>query len=209
MRKAPLVYVFVLGAILIGSLTSGLISLRHNVQVQQQRVVALQQDTMTVTPVKNSVAHDGKVPVSIAIPSLDVQAAIQPVGLDREGRMATIPDAKVIAWYAYGGVPGNTGNAVLAGHRDWNGSLGTFWSIDTLKSHDIVRIGFSDGSQSVFEVVSDTLYPANHVPDQVMQVNASTRTTLITCAGDFDRSGGGYQSRAVVILQEKHSTPGG
>jgi sortase (surface protein transpeptidase) len=209
MHKAPLIYGVVLGALIVGSLTSEFLTMRHNAQVMHQRVMTMQQDTTTVTPIKQSVANNEKVPVSIAVPRLGVQAAIQPVGLDKEGRMATIPDAKVIAWYAYGSVPGGEGNAILAGHRDWNGALGTFWRIETLKPHDIIRIGFSDGNQSVFEVVSDTTYPSNNVPNQVMQLSGLTRTTLITCAGDFDHSGGGYQSRAVVILQEKHSTTGG
>ncbi len=131
-----------------------------------------------------------------------MNALILPVGLDREGRMATIPGAKTIAWYAYGAAPGQVGNAILAGHRDWDGVLGSFWGLENLKIGDFVHISLSNGTKITFKVTSDHTYPAQNVPPESMDLTGTERTTLITCVGDFVRDRGGYQSRVVVILQK-------
>lgn len=201
MRRASLLFAVILLSLL--GISFGYNQITHYKQrAQNAEIQAIVRDTITVTPVKQIVEKNMEVPTSIVIPRLRVQAPIQPVGQDRKGRMATIPDPKTVAWYAFGSAPGMPGNAILAGHRDWNGVLGTFWGIENLHSGDSVSIQFSNGKRSVFKVVSDQTYLLQDVPSSVMTAAGPTRTTLITCVGDFIRSQGGYQSRVVVILQK-------
>lgn len=148
-------------------------------------------------------AHDlKKIPRSILIPKLHVDAPIEAVGLDAKGRMATVPDARVIGWYKYGSTPGQGGNAILAGHRDWKGSLGSFYNIEKLKTGDSVTIRFEDDSMDIFEVTSNNTYRLGEVPEKVMDLTGDPHVTLITCTDRFDKKVGGYQSRAVVVLRE-------
>ena len=199
------IFISVVGCLSAGSILGYQALKTHYTRIQSQQLASRVKQTETVTPLPVKTHKNQTVPVEIAIPSLDVSAPIQPVGLDSAGRMATIPNAKVVAWYSYGATPGAPGNAILAGHRDWNGTLGTFWQLGSLKPKDKVEIRFSNGTQRVFQVVSDHTYLASQVPSQVMSRTGVTRTTLITCAGDFVRSKGGYQSRAVAILKEVSS----
>lgn len=199
------IFISVVGWLSVGSILGYQALKTHYTRVQHRQLVAMVKRTETVTPLPAKSQRSQVAPVEISIPSLDVSAPIQPVGLDRAGRMATIPNAGIVAWYAYGATPGAPGNAILAGHRDWNGTLGTFWQLGSLKPNDKVEIRFSNGTQKAFQVVSDHTYLASQVPQQVMSSTGSTRTTLITCAGDFVRSQGGYQSRAVAILKEVSS----
>ena len=185
----------------------GYVQLRAQVdKLQTEQVATMTKETTTVTPLVLSPAKQLVQPVSISIPRLGVHAPVKPVGLDLAGRMATIPNPHVIAWYAQGAAPGAPGNAILAGHRDWNGVLGTFWSLESLAIGSHVKIHLSNGSDEVFQVTSNHAYPANAVPSSVMSLTGPTRTTLITCVGDFVRSAGGYQSRVVVILQKVTGT---
>lgn len=142
-----------------------------------------------------------RIPVKIELPSLDISAQIQPVGLDNEGRVDTIPDALEIGWYKYGATPGAQGNAILVGHRDWQGQLGSFRNIERLNPADTAKIEFEDGSSKSFKVTSNNTYPLDQVPANVMQLKGESRITLITCAGKFIKEKGGYQSRVIVILQ--------
>src|SRR5579875_1358619 len=102
MRKSAVVFTLLLLSLSGCSLLGGYLFKVHNEHVQQVRLTAVQKDTTTVTPINKNELEKKAIPISIVIPRLNVQASIQPVGLDREGRMATIPNAKTIAWYAYG-----------------------------------------------------------------------------------------------------------
>lgn len=145
-----------------------------------------------------------KIPILISIPELHVEATVQSVGLDEEGRMATIPSAEAIGWYKYGSIPGRGGNSILAGHRDWKGKSGSFRNIEKLNIGDKAEITFDDGSIEAFTVISNNTYPLDAVPSIVMDLSGEERTTLITCTGHFDKKKRGYQSRAVVVLKGEH-----
>lgn len=135
------------------------------------------------------------------ISSLDVSAPIQLVGLDNEGRVATIPGAETIAWYRYGAASGAQGNAILAGHRDWKGKLGSFGSIERLNLGEIVIITFADGTEPTFKVVSNNTYLMDEVPESVMELKGEAKVTSIICTGKYDKVKGGYQSRVVVVIK--------
>jgi hypothetical protein len=129
------------------------------------------------------------------------EAPIQPVGLDYEGRVGTISDAKTVGWYKHGPSPGSKGNAILDGHRDWNGEWGSLRFIEHLEIGENVEIEFQDGSSQIFYVFSNDIYSLVEVPSDVMDLSGQSRVTIITCAGKYERGKGGYQSRVVVVLK--------
>ncbi|MCL6452823.1 MAG: class F sortase [Alicyclobacillus sp.] len=179
---------------------SGLLH-RHYRVVNERIAETVAKQTQTAQQVPPAAAQPPVIPVEISIPRLHREAPVVPVGLDASGRMATVPNAGVIAWYEGGAVPGGPGNAILAGHRDWAGELGVFWQLESLRKGDVVLVRFSDGHVLSLTVASDAVYNANFVPASAMNVRGASRTTLITCVGDFIRSAGGYQSRVVVTLR--------
>lgn len=142
-----------------------------------------------------------RIPVRIMIPTFDVNAPIEPVGLDNEGRVGTVPNAETVGWYKYGPAPGAEGNAILDGHRDWGGKLGSLRPIERLKLGEAVTIVFEDGSKQTFKVVSNNIYPLDDVPEDVMNLKGEARLTLVTCSGKYVKAKGGYQSRVVVVLK--------
>lgn len=142
-----------------------------------------------------------RIPTKVLIPAINIVAPIEPVGLDSEGRVDTIPNALTVAWYKYGAAPGSQGNAILAGHRDWNGTLGSLRSIEDLKIGEAVTITFKDGSEQSFKVVSNNTYLMDEVPEGVMSLEGESRITMITCSGKFVKEKGGYQNRVVVVLE--------
>lgn len=142
-------------------------------------------------------------PKQIEIPTLKVIAPVKEAGLTKSGAMATFNDAKTIAWYKYGAIPGQDGNAILAGHKDYNGKLGTLFYLEKMKKDETIVITYEDGRVETFGLVSNTLYPLDKVPSDVMELNGKQRLTIITCGGKFDREKGGYQSRVVTVFEKK------
>ncbi|MBW5449321.1 sortase [Cohnella sp. CFH 77786] len=142
-----------------------------------------------------------RIPVRVKVPAFEIDAPIEPVGLDNEGRVDTIPDAATVGWYKYGPAPGAQGNAILDGHRDYKRKLGALRPIERLKVGEAVTIAFADGSEQTFKVVSNNTYPLDDVPENVMELTGEARVSMITCSGKFVREKGGYQSRVVVVLK--------
>jgi LPXTG-site transpeptidase (sortase) family protein len=192
-------FTFILATIL-------LVSCSHEAtEKPKNKLTAVNLEATPFTTTKSGVlpVHEPKklIPEMISIPNLHVEAPIKAVGLDDEGRMATIPSADTIAWYEYGSTPGQVGNSILAGHRDWKGKLGSFRNIEKLNKGDEVSIRFNDGSVKSFIVISNETYSLKDVPEVVMDLGGEERTTLITCAGRFIKEAGGYQNRVVVVLK--------
>lgn len=144
----------------------------------------------------------GKRPVSLEIPSLKVAAPIDEVGLAQNGAMATVRGAERVAWYKYGAVPGKDGNAILAGHRDWNGELGTFFYLEKMKVGETLTITYENNQKQEFKLTSVQLYPVESIPKEVMSLGGKSRLTVITCGGKYVKSKGGYQSRVVAIFEK-------
>ncbi|GIV74887.1 MAG: hypothetical protein KatS3mg049_3443 [Caldilinea sp.] len=142
-------------------------------------------------------------PVRLKIPVLGVDAAIEAVGRDAEGAMATPFDPNNVAWYRLGPMPGAIGNAVIAGHLDLaNGKPAAFWKLGRLKAGDQVQVIMSDGSTLTFVVERLVLYPDDRAPlEEIFGFRAEPYLNLITCAGSWNKTAGAYTKRLVAYTR--------
>lgn len=147
-----------------------------------------------------------KIPVRIYFTEFERQADIYPVGVAKDGSMATLDSAFDAAWYEFGPSPGEDGNALLNGHVRWKGSLGTFSLLREMELESEAVIEFDDGTFKYFEAVKHDVYLLDDIPPEVMDLEGESRMTLITCKGDFDRKLGTSRSRVVVVFKEKQRT---
>lgn len=147
------------------------------------------------------------VPISMTWERLNKSTDLTPVSVDEKQRMDIAPGLQTASWYQYGAIPGNTGNAILAGHRDWKGKIGVFQHLEEMSKDEQITITYQDGTSKKFIAVSKNVYPLNQIPATVMDLSGESRVTLITCTGKFDKKQGGYQKRVVVVLHplEEHS----
>lgn len=137
-------------------------------------------------------------PVRLQVPSIRVDAPVEPVGLDAQGRMATPSLASNVAWYKPGAVPGNVGDAVMAGHLDWTSGPAVFWYLGKVKKGDEITVVRSDGSKARFIADRTSMVPYDSPTDALFTVDGPPSLTLITCAGSWDRQRGTYLQRLVV-----------
>lgn len=142
-------------------------------------------------------------PVRLTIPVLGVEAAIEAVGRNAKGAMATPSDPHNVAWYQLGPMPGAIGNAVIAGHLDLaNGKPAAFWKLNQLKASDLVQVTLSDGSMLTFVVERLALYPDEQAPlEEIFGFRLEPYLNLITCAGSWNKTAGAYTKRLVVYTR--------
>jgi hypothetical protein len=137
-------------------------------------------------------------PARLLVPAIKVDAEVEPVGMDAQGRMGTPSRAERIAWYRLGSKPGEVGDAVLAGHLDWTNGPAVFWYLGRMRKGDEITVVRADGSQARFVTDATSTVPYDSPTDAMFTRDGPPSLTLITCAGAWDRQRGTYLQRLVV-----------
>lgn len=150
---------------------------------------------------EESVSLASQYPLRLMIPALHISAAVQYVGVNGKGNMATPNNFTDVAWYKYGPIPGSIGSAVVAGHVDNGLSLpGVFKHLDTIRVGDDVYILTKDNSKIHFMVSDIKSYPYKEAPaDLIFNQHDTARLNLLTCVGDWVAKDKTYDHRLVVF----------
>ena len=122
-------------------------------------------------------AGPSQVVAYLSIPRLGIKnAQIFDRGVDARGNML-IAKGYSVTHYAFSS-PIGTGNAVLYGHDDIEGSI--FASLKDLKAGDEVDVALADGSAVVYRVTGKpTIVPPTAV--EILKPTNDVRLTLFTC----------------------------
>ena len=151
----------------------------------------------------------------LLLPSARIRADIVQVGRTPRGAIGSPDNPFVIGWYNVGAEPGEPGNAILAGHRDYediDGNVGTgvCWELDRVKVGDQMVI--RDAEQNIAWVyeVTEAVTVDPYDPDSARYLAATDESvvTLITCTGAFNPQTHTYSHRLVIVgvLQATAST---
>jgi len=146
-------------------------------------------------------------PARLSVPVLGVDADVEAVGVDGQGRMGTPSRPEHVGWYRQGAAPGQPGNAVIDGHLDWTSGPAVFWQLHRLRVGDEAFVTGSDGTRLRFVVdsVSTIAYDAN--VDGLFVTLGPPSLTLLTCTGVWDRQRATYLQRLVVHLSLPPQAP--
>jgi LPXTG-site transpeptidase (sortase) family protein len=162
------------------------------------------QDTLAAA---QAIVAPASAPVRLLIPAIGVDAEVEALGLDAQGRMATPSRSNHVGWYSPGSAPGEVGNAVIDGHLDWTDGPAVFWRLGRLKRGDQLIVLRADGSQVRFAVQSSATTPYDASTDTLFTRSEPPALTLVTCAGAWDRQRGTYLQRLVVRASLIPPTP--
>ncbi|TCI60595.1 class F sortase [Exiguobacterium sp. SH0S2] len=157
-------------------------------EVKKLRLAEEEESTKAVTPVQ------------IQIPSINVDTAIEQVGVLDNGQMGVPVDENQVGWFEPGVKPGSKGNAVVAGHVDSKTGPAVFYELDQLKTGDDVTIIDENGNTLRFRVTKTESYDTKNAPiDEIFGTTSNRNLNLITCSGTF--GDGGYDQRFVVYTE--------
>lgn len=146
-------------------------------------------------------AATSSLPVRLIIPALNINAAVQQVGINSKGNMGVPSNFTDVAWYEGGTVPGAVGSAVIDGHVDNGLGLdGVFKHLADIKVGDEVDVQDKNGTMLHFVVGDIQEYPYEQVPtDKIFNQHDQARLNLITCEGAWVAGGKTYDHRLVVF----------
>ncbi len=188
------IVVIIVSGIIIGTSASHFVKNDNDKQVLSTQSKQSEEELAKVTQ-----APLPGVPKHVRIPKINVDASVESVANDSEGRMDTPSNDDNTAWYNPGFRPGMNGNAVLAGHYDRkDGSAAVFWDLNKLEAGDEIVVTDDKGKEWTFEVTDSKKYPNKDFPIAEVFGNASTpMLNLITCDGDWNKESG-YSDRHVI-----------
>lgn len=141
-------------------------------------------------------------PSRLVIPKIGVNAAVEDVGVNQHGNMGVPKDWRNVSWYEPGYLPGEAGNAVLAGHLDWKGNRAVFWDLDKLENGDLVHVVNSNGKKLSYVVTKKQVYDYRaQAAETVFGSQGASKLKLITCDGNYLDGQETYQNRYVVTAR--------
>ena len=143
------------------------------------------------------------VPDRVAIPGIQVDAPIMPVGLDADGWVDAPPpeDPNLAGWFTGAVAPGEKGTAVVVGHVDNQQGPAVFYGLGALKKGNKVEVHRQDGKTAVFEIYGIEVFEKNNFPgDRVYASKGSPELRVITCGGGFSKQNG-YDGNVVAFAR--------
>ena len=136
----------------------------------------------------------------VKIPSIGVDAVIEPVALTPDGAMATPKGPHTVGWYSNGPHPGEEGSAVMAGHRGWkNGVPAVFDDLDKVRTGDEIIVTDSQGEERSFVVRETRRFARDSIVPGVFTSIEGSHLNLITCVGVWDKELQSSEERLVVF----------
>ncbi|MFG2139734.1 class F sortase [Streptomyces sp. NPDC048650] len=146
----------------------------------------------------------------VTVPALRISAPVVPLGLDKDGWIASPPsrNPRLAGWYADAPAPGENGTAVIVGHVDTYTGPAVFYRLGSLRKGQTVQVTRADGRTVVFEVYGIEVFTKGHFPAR--RVYGSTgrpELRLLTCGGGYSASSG-YAGNVVVFARMTGIIPG-
>ncbi len=144
-------------------------------------------------------------PISLIIPQIKVDSAIEYLGITANGEMATTKDPSTVAWYDLGQRPGDVGSAVIAGHFGWKNNLpAAFDHLNKLQKGDSIYIKDVKGVTITFIVSELRIFGKTDDAKTVFSSSdGKAHLNLITCEGVWNNASRSYSGRLVVFSDKQ------
>lgn len=141
-------------------------------------------------------------PVRIRVPSVGIDAPIDPLAVDAEGALPAPHSFHRAGWWRAGPEPGERGAAVIVGHVDSYRGPAVFFRLPTMRTGARIFVDRADGSTVVFAEQHIERSPKAQFPtDGVYGRTADAQLRLITCGGRFDRAKRSYLDDVIVFAR--------
>jgi LPXTG-site transpeptidase (sortase) family protein len=163
-------------------------------------------------PIKNNLALSiennivvSNRPVRIKIPSINVDAPIESVGLTMDGAVDVPKGPTNAAWFDEWPRPGEIGNAVIVGHSGWkNGVSAVFDNLYKLQKGDKIYVENDTGVITTFIVREIQKYNPNaDASDVFISNDGKSHLNLITCTGFWNKIWKSHSERLVVFTDKE------
>jgi hypothetical protein len=153
-----------------------------------------------VRPTAVRPAGSPSVPVRIDVTSIGASAAIDPLGLNRDGSLAVPKDFRRAGYYTGRALPGEIGPAIVVAHVGSRSGPAVFARLGQIRPGAEVLVTRADKSRLVFIVDRLERHPKNAFPSEAVYGPTPDATLrLITCGGTFDQSTGHHRDNYIAF----------
>ena len=163
--------------------------------------------TISSQQIVNSVLDIDQVelPIRLKIPSINVDAPIEYVGLTPNGEMDTPKSYVNVGWFNLGQRPGENGSAVITGHYSLiNNKPGVFDNLHKLRKDDKIYIIDEKGKNIIFVVRKIQRYGKNDNSSGIFDSNdGKAHLNIITCVGVWNKAEETFSERLVVFTDKE------
>lgn len=144
-------------------------------------------------------------PVRLKIPTINVDAALDYVGLTPGGDLDAPKGPANAGWYDHGPRPGEKGSSVIDGHFGYKNNIpAVFDNLHTLKKGDKLYVEDERGTTITFVVRKLSTYRQNEDhPDVFRSSDGKAHLNLITCQGVWNQALKSYSTRLVVFADKE------
>lgn len=144
-------------------------------------------------------------PVRLKIPSLNINAIVDSVGLASDGTVDVPPGPSDVAWFNLGPHPGENGSSVIDGHSGWkDGIPAVFDNLYELHIGDKLSVQDNKGKIINFIVRELKTYsPYENAPSVFNSNDGKAHLNLITCTGTWDETQKSHSERLVVFADKE------
>jgi sortase A len=162
------------------------------------------QDSANVTSAV-SIQTDSGLPVHLKIPRINVDAALQYVGLTANGEMDVPENPSNAAWLDTGPRPGEKGTAIIDGHFGWKNDIpAVFDDLTKLQKGDKIYVEDQNGVTFTFVVREFRTYgTTENASDVFTSSDGKAHLNLITCEGVWSKASQSYSNRLVVFTDKE------
>lgn len=158
-----------------------------------------------VTHFKNQEPPRSGLPMRLKIPIIGVDATVEHVGLTPAEAMDVPKRQGNVGWFERGPRPGESGNAVVAGHYGWkNSEPSVFDDLYKLRKGDMLYVEDDKGTTLSFVVREARRYNLDADAVEVFtSSDGESHLNLVTCEGVWDNIQKSYPYRLVIFADRE------
>ena len=150
----------------------------------------------------------------LLLPSARIRASLVAVGLTYRRALGAPDNPHVIGWWEGGPAPGEIGNVLLAGHRDFtdndgNIGIGVCWLLPNTQPGDFLIFRDNEAREHHVYMVTEAVAVLWNDPSGVEYLRRSETAiaTLVTCEGSFDDDSNNYSHRRIIVAELTDTIP--
>ncbi|MCX6716218.1 MAG: class F sortase [Candidatus Taylorbacteria bacterium] len=146
-----------------------------------------------------------ELPFRLMIPKINVDAAIERVGLTEKGSMDAPKNPGNVGWFDLGSRPGEKGSSVIDGHSGWiNRAPAVFDDLYKLNKGDKLYVQDEKGLVTTFVVHGVRIYGEHEDASNIFDSkDGKAHLNLITCEGIWDKISQKYSGRLVIFSDKE------
>lgn len=158
-----------------------------------------------VTPNTSHKVVNFGLPARLKIPKINVDAAVEPVGLTSKGDLDVPKGPAGAGWYNSGPRPGEIGSSVIDGHFGYKDHIpAVFDNLSKLHPGDKLYVIDEKGLTATFVVSELKTYAPDEIAVSVFRSSdKKAHLNLITCEGTWNASAKSYSNRLVVFADRE------